>query len=128
MFTPTSPTATPELLDEHVRKIVSCFDEHRREAWLEREAIMAEGNPGMDRLTSQRLATLDTVANYGLPCPVELLQMEIAGGTRWILTSDVAALSAELQRQGAERIVPVPLAETVRRQFADAAYLTYSRT
>lgn len=52
-------TDYPGPLDGHVRKIVSRFDENRLEAWREREAIMAEGNPGMDRRTSERLATLD---------------------------------------------------------------------
>lgn len=124
MSTPSTPTPPTEPLDGHVRRIVSLFDEKRLEAWREREAIMAEGNPGLDRLTCERLATLDIVANYGLPCPVQLLQVEMAGGTQWVLTCDVVAVSSEFQAEGVQHILPVPLADTVRGQFADAAYLT----
>ena len=122
--TPTTPpTATPEPLDQHVRRIVARLDAGRREAFEERAAIM-EYDAGLPREEAERRALLDVLANLGFPMSVQLLRVEIAGATQWVLTGDGPALSAELQRQGVERILPVPLADTVREQFADAAFLT----
>ena len=123
MSTPTSPTATPEPLDEHVRRIVARLDAGRREAFEERAGIV-EYDAELPREEAERRALLDVLANLGFPLPVQLLQVEIAGATQWVLTGDAVSLCAELQRQGAERILPVPLADTVREQFADAAFLT----
>lgn len=122
--TPTTPpTATPEPLDQHVRRIVARLDAGRREAFEERAAIV-EYDAGLPREEAERRALLDVLANLGFPMPVQLLQLEIAGGTQWVLTGDGPTLCAELQAQGAQRILPVPLADTVHTQFADAAYLT----
>ena len=123
----TPPTATPEPLDEHVRRIVARLDAGRREAFEERAAIV-EYDAGLPREEAERRALLDVLANLGFPMPVQLLQLEIDGGTQWVLTGDGPALCAELQAQGVERILQVSLADTVRTQFADAAYLTTSLT
>lgn len=123
MSTPTPPTPPTEPLDEHVRRIVARLDAGRREAFEERAAIV-EYDAGLPREEAERRALLDVLANLGFPMPVQLLQLEIDGGTQWVLTGDGPALCAELQAQGVERILPVPLADTVRTQFADAAYLT----
>lgn len=125
--TPTPPTPPTEPLDEHVRRIVARLDAGRREAFEERAAIV-EYDAGLPREEAERRALLDVLANLGFPMPVQLLQMEIAGATQWVLTGDGPALCAELQAQGVERILQVSLADTVRTQFADAAYLTTSLT
>lgn len=114
----------PEPLEAFERKIVAWFDENRLDAWREREAIMAEGNPGMDRRTSERLATLDILATYGLPCPVHLLRVEMAGATDWVLTTDVDAARASLKERGGRHIVEVVLDDTVRQDFGDLAVLS----
>lgn len=114
----------PEPLDAHVRKIVSRFDTNRREAFEERAAIVEEGNPGMRRVNAERLAVLDVLAHYGLPCPVHLLRVDIAGSTDWVLTTDVDAARAALTELGAKHIVEVPLDDAVRCDFGDLAVLS----
>ena len=112
----------PEPLDAHVRQIVSQFDANRREAYEERAAIVQyDGN--VDRLQAERLACLDILANHGLPCPVRLLQVEMAGSTDWVLTTDVEVAKATLAELGGKHIVEVPVDDTVRRQFGDLAVL-----
>lgn len=112
----------PEPLDAHVRTIVSQFDAHRREAFEERAAIVQyDGN--MDREQAERLACLDILANHGLPCPVRLLQVEMAGSTDWVLTTDVEVAKATLAELGGKHIVEVSVDDTVRRQFGDLAVL-----
>lgn len=73
----------PEPLDAHVRKIVNQFDANRREAFEERAAI-AQYDGNLDQEQAERLACLDILATYGLPCLVQLLQVEMAGSTDWV--------------------------------------------
>lgn len=114
----------PEPLDVHVRRIVSQFDtNHRREAFEERAAIVQyDGHVG--RAQAERLACLDILATYGLPCPVQLLRVDIAGSTDWVLTTDVEATTATLTELGGTDIVEVSADEVVRRQFGDLAVLS----
>ena len=114
----------PEPQDGHVRMIVSQFDANQREAFEERAGIVEAGNPGMDRLTAERLAVLDVLANHGLPCPVHLLRVDVAGATDWVLTTDVEVAATTLTELGGQRIVEVALDEAVRRDFSDLAVLS----
>ena len=112
----------PEPLDAHVRRIVSQFDAQRREAFEERAAIVQfDGNVGREQ--AERLACLDILANHGLPCPVRLLQVEMAGSTDWVLTTDVEVAKAALAELGGKHIVEVPVDDTVQCQFGDLAVL-----
>ena len=113
----------PEPLDAHVRRIVSQFDAHRREAFEERAAI-AQYDGNLDQEQAERLACLDILASYGLPCPVQLLRVDIAGSTDWVLTTDVQATTATLAGLGGRYIVQDALDATVRRQFGDLAVLS----
>ena len=85
----------PEPLDGHVRRIVAWLDTNRREAFEERAAI-AQYDGNLDQEQAERMACLDILATYGLPCPVQLLQVEMAGSTDWVLTTDVQATTATL--------------------------------
>lgn len=114
----------PEPLDAHVRQIVSQFDANRREAFEERAAIVEEGNPSMDRLTAERLAVLDVLAKQGLPCPVHVLQVEMAEATDWVLTTDVESARARLSELGGTHIVEQPVDVVVREQYGDLAVLS----
>ena len=112
----------PEPLDAHVRKIVSQFDANRREAFEERAAIVQyDGNVG--RVQAERLAVLDVLATYGLPCPVRLLQVEMAGSTDWVLTTDAEAAKARLSELGGKHIAEVSVDDTVQCQFGDLVVL-----
>lgn len=113
----------PEPVDDHVRKIVSQFDAHRREAFEERAAIV-QYDGHADRLQAERLAVLDVLATYGLPCPVRLLQVEMAGSTDWVLTTDAEAAKATLTELGGKHIVEVSVDDTVQCQFGDLAVLS----
>ena len=112
----------PEPLDAHVRKIVSHFDANRREAFEERAAIV-QYDSHVDREQAERLACLDILATYGLPCPVQLLQVEMAGSTDWVLTTDVQATTATLAGLGGQHIVELPVDVVVRQQYGDLAVL-----
>ena len=112
----------PEPLDAHVRKIVNQFDANRREAFEERAAIVQyDGN--LDQEQAERLACLDILASYGLPCPVQLLQVEMAGSTDWVLTTDCECTKAMLSELGGKHIVERPVDVVVREQYGDLAVL-----
>ena len=112
----------PEPLDGHVRRIVSQFDVSRREAFEERAAIV-QYDGHVDRAQAERLACLDVLATYGLPCPVHLLRVDIAGSTDWVLTTDVEAATATLTELGGQHIVEQPVDVVVREQYGDLAVL-----
>lgn len=112
----------PEPLDAHVRKIVSQFDANRREAFEERAAIV-EYDGHADRLQAERLACLDILANFGSPCQVQLLRVDIAGSTDWVLTTDVEVAKATLAELGGTDIVEVSADEVVCHQYGDLAVL-----
>lgn len=112
----------PEPLDGHVRQIVAHFDANRREAFEERASIVQyDGN--VDRVQAERLAVLDVLTSHGLPCPVHLLHVDIAGSTDWVLTTDVEAARASLDVLGAKHIAELPVDAVVRQQFGDLAVL-----
>ena len=112
----------PEPLYDHVRIIVSQFDANRREAFEERAAIVQyDGN--LDQEQAERLACLDILATYGLPCPVQLLQVEMAGSTDWVLTTDVESARSRLAELGGKHIVEKPVDAVVRQQYGDLAVL-----
>ena len=112
----------PEPLDGHVRRIVAWLDTNRREAFEERAAI-AQYDGNLDQEQAERLACLDILATYGLPCPVQLLQIEMAGSTDWVLTTDVQATTATLAGLGGQHIVELPVDVVVRQQYGDLAVL-----
>ena len=112
----------PEPLDAHVRKIVNQFDANRREAFEERAAI-AQYDGNLDQEQAERLACLDILASYGLPCPVQLLQVEMAGSTDWVLTTDCECTKAMLSELGGKHIVEQPVDVVVREQYGDLAVL-----
>ena len=112
----------PEPLDGHVRRIVAWLDTNRREAFEERAAI-AQYDGNLDQEQAERLACLDILATYGLPCPVQLLQVEMAGSTDWVLTTDVQATTATLAGLGGQHIVELPVDVVVRQQYGDLAVL-----
>ena len=112
----------PEPLDGHVRRIVSQFDVSRREAFEERAAIV-QYDGHVDRAQAERLACLDVLATYGLPCPVHLLRVDIAGSTDSVLTTDVEAATATLTELGGQHIVEQPVDVVVREQYGDLAVL-----
>lgn len=112
----------PEPLDGHVRRIVAWLDTNRREAFEERAAI-AQYDGNLDQEHAERLACLDILATYGLPCPVQLLQVEMAGSTDWVLTTDVELARSRLAELGGKHIVEKPVDAVVRQQYGDLAVL-----
>ena len=112
----------PEPLDGHVRRIVAWLDTNRREAFEERAAI-AQYDGNLDQEHAERLVCLDILATYGLPCPVQLLQVEMAGSTDWVLTTDVECTKAMLSELGGKHIVERPVDVVVREQYGDLAVL-----
>ena len=112
----------PEPLDGHVRRIVAWLDTNRREAFEERAAI-AQYDGNLDQEHAERLACLDILANFESPCPVQLLRVDIAGSTDWVLTTDVESAKAALTELGGKHIVEQPVDVVVREQYGDLAVL-----
>ena len=112
----------PEPLDGHVRRIVAWLDTDRREAFEERAAI-AQYDGNLDQEQAERMACLDILATYGLPCPVQLLQVEMAVSTDWVLTTDVESARSRLSELGGKHIAEVPVDDTVQCQFGDLVVL-----
>ncbi len=68
---------------------------------------------------------MQTLARYGFPgAPdVRLLQVEVGGATRWLLSGNEIAARRVLAAGGAGEVVEVDLADTLRSQFGDLAAL-----
>jgi hypothetical protein len=54
---------------------------------------------------------------------LQLLQVEMAGSTDWVLTTDVQATTATLAELGGKHIVEKPVDGVVRQQYGDLAVL-----
>lgn len=116
------PDCWPTPLDPHVAKIAATLDDTRREAFEVRAAIV-EHEAGIDRLNAERRALLDTLATYGLPTPLTLLQGHMAGVSRYLLTSDAAAAECLLLRAGCQPVRNVPIVATLGQRFSCVAEL-----
>ena len=119
---PASPHPVP--LDAGVARLVQQLDDGGREAFEERAGIL-EFDARLPRLEAERQALVQTLARYGFPgAPdVRLLQVQVAGATQWLLSTNPIAARRALAGQGAGAVVEVDLADTLQRQFSGLAVL-----
>lgn len=121
MIPPNHPTP----LDAGVARLVAILDEDRYE-WFAERAGTLEFEARLPRVDAERQALIQTLARYGFPVRphVCLLQVEIGGGTQWVLTVDEIAARRQLVGRGFTDVTTVDLADVLHRQFGDMAWLT----
>lgn len=114
----------PVPLNAGVARLVQQLDDGRREAFEERAGIL-EFDAKLPRLEAERQALVQTLARYGFPGSpdVRLLQVEVGGGTQWLLSGNEIAARRVLAARGAGEVVEVDLAHTLRCQFGGLAVL-----
>lgn len=119
------PSNHPVPLDAGVTRLVALLDEDRYEWFAERAGIL-EFDARLPRIDAERQGLIQTLARYGFPVrpPVWLLQLEIDGGTQWVLAADEVAARRRLTERGATGVLTVDLPDVLHRQFGDLAWLT----
>lgn len=95
-----------------------------REAYEERAGIL-EHDAGLDRALAEALALLDLIRLHPLALSgITSLQIDLDGGTEWLLTTDLALARQHLTDIQAKEIALVNLADVVARQYGGLATLT----
>ena len=114
----------PRPLDAGVARLVERLDANCREFFEERAGIL-EFDAGMSRLEAERRALIQTLSRCGFPRTVQarVLQVVLAGTTRWALTVDVALARTELNKMGGTGIVECKLDAVIRARFRNLAFL-----
>ena len=107
-----------------VADLMARLDEQQQETHSERAAIL-EFDAGLNRQLSEALAILDLIriAPSALS-GITALQIEMDGGTEWLLTTDLALARQHLADIGAKEIAKVNLADVVAEQYGGIAALT----
>lgn len=110
-------------LDALVADTVDTLDAELREDFEERAGIM-EHDGRLARAHAECLALVDLMLRRPA-CFTGLLAVEIEldGGTQWLLTSDLDFARQHLAVLGASEIAVLEAAEVVREQYGDLAML-----
>lgn len=118
------PSNHPVPLDAGVAKVVALLDEDRYEWFAERAGIL-EFEARLPRIDAERQALIQTLARYGFPGQpkLRLLQVEIGGGTQWVLAADAVLARQRLTERGVTEVLAVDPADVLHRQFGDLAWL-----
>ena len=118
------PSNHPIPLDAGVARLVALLDDDRYEWFAERAGVL-EFDARMARIDAERQALIQTLARYGFPGQPQvcLLQVEIGGGTQWVLAADEVFARQQLAVLGATEVHAVDPAEVLHRQFGDLAWL-----
>ena len=120
MIPPNHPTP----LDAGVARLVAMLDEDRYEWFAERAGVL-EFDERISRIDAERQALIQTLARYGFPGQPQvcLLQVEIGGGTQWVLAADELNARRRLAEFSVTEVHTVDPAEVLHRQFGDLAWL-----
>lgn len=104
--------------------LLPCLDEHQREQFQERAGILTF-DAGLDRQLSEALSLLDLIRQNPLALSgITALQIELDGGTEWILTTDPAFARQHLADIGTKEISVADLVDVVKQQYGGLAVLT----
>lgn len=107
-----------------VADLLACLDEHQQEQFQERAGILTF-DAGLDRQLAEALAILDLIRLNPLALSgITALQVELDGGSEWILTSDLEFARQHLADIGAKEVAVANLAEIVKQQYGGIAALT----
>ena len=107
-----------------VADLLARLDEQQHEQFQERAGILTF-DAGMDRQLSEALAMLDLIRLNPLALSgIAVLQIELDGGTEWLLTTDLAFARQHIADIGAKEIAGVNLADVLEKQYGGVAVLT----
>ena len=107
-----------------VADLLARLDEQQHEQFQERAGILTF-DAGMDRQLSEALAMLDLIRLNPLALSgIAVLQIELDGGTEWLLTTDLAFARQHIADMGAKEIAGVNLADVLEKQYGGVAVLT----
>lgn len=121
------PTNHPVPLDAGVARLVALLDEDRYEFFAERAGVL-EHDARIIRIDAERQALIQTLARYGFPgqAQARLLQVEVDGGTQWVLAADELDARQRLAGLRVTHVRTVDLTDVLHRQFGDLAWLATS--
>lgn len=107
-----------------VADLLSCLDESQHEYFEERAGIL-EFDAGNDRQLAEALAILDMFRQNHLALSgITALQIELDGGTEWLLTTNLASARKYLRDIQAKEIAVVNLTDVLEQQYGGIATLT----
>jgi hypothetical protein len=107
-----------------VADLLAGLDDAQREQFEERAGIL-EFDAGNDRQLAEALAILDMLRQNPLALSgITALQIELDGGTEWLLTTNLAFARQYLRDIQAKEIAVVNLADVVEQQYGGLATLT----
>lgn len=109
--------------DAIVIEMVDRLDADDREAFEERAAII-EYDGQLPRAHAECLALLEVLRRDALAGKaVVVMQIELDGGTEWLLTTDLAFARAYLADIGGSEIAVLDLADVIHEQYGGVAVL-----
>lgn len=112
-------TQHPILID-----LLGRLDANQLEAYEERSALL-EFDAGLDRPLAEAVGLLDLIRQNPLALSgITVLQIELDGGTEWLLTTDLAFARQHLADIHAKEIALINLANVVAQQYGGVAALT----
>jgi hypothetical protein len=115
------PYVTPT--DPLVAELVERLDASQREAWEERAAIM-QFDGQLSRGHAEALAMLDLLCRQpSVLSGIAALQIELDGGTEWLLTTDLPYARRYVSDVGGNEIAVRQLAEVLLTQYGGIAVL-----
>ena len=113
-----------DALDPLVADIVNKLDAVLREDFEERAGII-EFDALVPRAHAECLALLDVLRRHPEALSgVTVLEIELDGGTQWLLSTDLLFARQHLSDIGATEIVVLDLAEVIEEQYGGIALLT----
>lgn len=114
----------PQPQDEIVAEMVSSLDEGQREGFEERASIR-ESDGQFSRGHAECLAMLEALRRYpSLLTGVTAVQIEIDGGTEWLLTTDLPVARQYLVDISGKEVAVVNLTTLINEQYGCLACLT----
>ena len=114
----------PTPKDAIVIEMVNRLGADAREAFEERAAII-EYDGQVPRAHAECLALLEVLRRSNAPAVKGLvvLQIELDGGTEWLLTTDLAFARAYLADIGGSEVAVLDLADVIHEQYGGVAVL-----
>jgi hypothetical protein len=95
------------------------------ETWSERSALIEYEAVTHPRALAEALALIELLRQHpNLLTGVTMLQLELAGGAEWLLTTDLDFARRHLAEVGGVEIAVINLAEVLNRQYGGLAMLT----
>jgi hypothetical protein len=106
-----------------VGELVDLLDDDLRESWIERASVM-EFDAGLERAHAESLALLSVLARHPTAlCRIRVLQFELNGVDRWLVTSDLDVARLHVGSVGGGDARVVDLEDVLERRHGGLAAL-----